>query len=107
MTLQQQTLCIESVRMLTVVSAASPYVKLSQEVEIQKECEEYLLTHLMPMSLVNSVILCLLYDMQVNVGSSHGSFINAKYVRSSMQRQGLRELCCEVLSNVLHACPAM
>jgi len=107
LTIQQQTLCMEAMRMLAVVSSAAPYIKLSHSSEIQAECTEYALSHFIPMSTVTSVVLCLLYDMQVNVGSSHGSFINAKYVRSSMQRQGLRELCSDVLTNIIQACTKM
>jgi len=107
LTKQQQALCVEAVRMLAVVSHGTRFIKVTKVPGIQDKCLETLLSHFIDMGCVQSIMLCLLYDMQVTSGSNHGAFINAKYHRSSMERQGLRELCCDTLVNIIHLCPRM
>ena len=40
----------------------------------------------------------LLYDMQPDVGDAHGRYINERFVRNSLDRQGVRDLCIAALA---------
>merc|ERR1719454_277742 len=91
LTHQQQTLALEAMRMLTTVVKALPVAVFSRTAEIQSDCLETVMKCMLPMDMLRCVFLCMLYDMQINVGSSHGRYINERYVRNSLERQGIRE----------------
>jgi len=73
--------------------------------EIQSECMEHAFHRIVPESSVRAVFMCLLYDMQVTLGMSHGTSISERYVHSVSEAWELNEICSEVLAIVLTACP--
>merc|ERR1719375_1472694 len=44
--------------------------------------------------------------MQVDIGSSHGRYINERYVRNALDRQGLRESCTKILALYIQWAPS-
>lgn len=102
---QQQLLVIEATRVFKYVVEIVPRLHIVDTPEVQAECVSVIFARFMPLRTVHHIFGCLLYDMQVDIGSSHGRYIDERFVRNSLDRQGMREFCTEVLATYIHWAP--
>jgi len=101
LTLEQTVLCRECIRMLSCTLSTLPKVELAPNLyEVQRSCTQKLVQHIMPMKVVVEVCLALLYDMQLDLGSADGRYINSQFVKNSLARQGIREYGLDVLARI-------
>jgi len=106
LTTEQTILCRECLRFLSVTLLSISKVEFAPSLHtVQRECVSNLVQSMMPMSVVVVVCLCLLYDMQMDLGSADGRYINSKFVKNSLGRQGIREHGLDVLARTSEVWP--
>ena len=103
----QQVLCKETIRMMPVILRVVTRLSFSDDADIQADCVEKVIVNVLPLDSVCIIFHTFIYEMQMTVRSSHGAYIIELFVKSTMQRQGMREICTYILSVVLHSCPSL
>ena len=95
----QQVLCKETIRMMPVMTRLS----FSDDADIQADCVEKVIVNVLPLDSLCIIFHTFIYEMQMTVRSSHGTYTFELFVKSTMQRQGMREIGTYILSVVLHS----
>eukprot|EP00930_Biecheleria_cincta_P033454 TRINITY_DN23185_c0_g1_i1.p1 TRINITY_DN23185_c0_g1~~TRINITY_DN23185_c0_g1_i1.p1 ORF type:complete len:2115 (+),score=396.23 TRINITY_DN23185_c0_g1_i1:132-6476(+) len=104
---QQLTLAVESVRLINTVTSAIMCVRISSNAEYQRAVLEDIILRLVPFPTIKTVFLVLLYDMQVNSGSVHGTTISKQLGKETLRWQSIHMLCEDTLAKILHLAPSV
>jgi len=102
---RQLTLCAELASFFAIVAQQTGYVCFSQFPEVQKLCIERAMPRLMPESAVKVLVAMIIYELQLDAGSSHGTVI-AHLLEHSAQRQGIREQAMKAVAALVQRCPS-
>jgi len=106
LTVQQQVLCKEAIRLLKQLVTTAARMDLSGVPSaIRAECVEMGYERMLDPLTVQAVFLSMVYDMQADLGSQHGQYISERFVRSVLGRRELHSLVSEVLAAVIWGCP--
>eukprot|EP00746_Dinoflagellata_sp_MGD_P070651 gnl/MRDRNA2_/MRDRNA2_28897_c0_seq1.p1 gnl/MRDRNA2_/MRDRNA2_28897_c0~~gnl/MRDRNA2_/MRDRNA2_28897_c0_seq1.p1 ORF type:complete len:1753 (+),score=324.55 gnl/MRDRNA2_/MRDRNA2_28897_c0_seq1:228-5486(+) len=106
--IHEQVLCTEISRTVEIIGRNIPYIIFSGErAEPQELCVMRCLERFISTTVVSAITQMIMYDLQVDSGSSSGDTINADFARGSMARKGMRETCSRVLAQHLQHCAPM
>ncbi|CBZ50107.1 hypothetical protein NCLIV_005830 [Neospora caninum Liverpool] len=99
-------LCGEMASFFSMLARQTSYVKYSSEYEVQKWATEIALEKFFTPATLRALVGMLLFDIQIDAGTSHGSYISHLFADLAPMRERMRIECLTMLSVIVQRCPA-
>ncbi|PFH35368.1 leucine rich repeat-containing protein [Besnoitia besnoiti] len=102
---EELILCAEAASFYAIVARQTSYVKFSNEFEVQRWATELALEKFFTVPTLRTFVSMLLFDIQIDAGTSHGSYISHLFADLAPLRERMRIDCLTILSEVIQRCP--
>ncbi|PHJ22334.1 leucine rich repeat-containing protein [Cystoisospora suis] len=102
---EEQILCCELAGFYAVLCRQVSYIKFSDEYEVQRWAIEQAFERLVSVPTLRTFVRMLLFDLQIDAGTSHGSYISHLFGDLAPRRERMRTDCLIILSEIVQRCP--
>ncbi|RQX74848.1 leucine rich repeat protein, partial [Toxoplasma gondii CAST] len=103
---EEQILCGEVASFYAMLARQTSYVKYSSDYQVQKWATEIALEKFFTTATLRTLVGMLLFDIQIDAGTAHGSYISHLFADLAPMRERMRIECLTVLSEVVQRCPS-
>ncbi|XP_026194059.1 uncharacterized protein LOC113147500, partial [Cyclospora cayetanensis] len=103
--LKEQILCMELAGLYATLARQIPYIKFSEERDVQDWAVEKTYERLFPVTTIQLFVSMLIMDLAIDAGSSHGTYVSHLMARLGLQRERMRVDCISIISALMQHCP--